>query len=207
MSTNVTWHEGLVTPDERRRLLGHGAAVLWLTGLSGSGKSTLARRIEKALVERGVVAYVLDGDNVRHGLSADLGFSAADRRENIRRVAEVARLLVDAGVLVITAFISPARDDRERARAIVSEARFLEVFVATPLEVCEARDPKGLYRRARAGELRDFTGIDAPYEAPEAPALVVGDDGADVEASRDRVIALLVARGLVPAAARDERDG
>lgn len=197
MSENVTWHEGLVTSDERRRLLGHGASVLWLTGLSGSGKSTLARQIEQTLVARGVLAYVLDGDNLRHGLSSDLGFSAEDRRENIRRVAEASRLLLDAGVLVLTAFISPFREDRDRARAIIGDERFLEIFVATPIEVCEARDPKGLYRRARAGEIRDFTGLGSPYEPPGSPALVVGADGASVEVSAHAVIALLEARGVL----------
>src|SRR5690606_14524315 len=153
------WHHGEVSPAERASLLGHEAACLWLTGLSGSGKSTLARRVEKRLVERGALAYVLDGDNVRHGLNADPGFGPEDRKENIRRIAEVARLSVDAGASGLTAFISPYRGDRALARALVPEGRFLEVHVSTPLEVCEARDPKGLYRRARAGEIASFTGI------------------------------------------------
>ncbi|HEY8429121.1 MAG TPA: adenylyl-sulfate kinase [Sandaracinaceae bacterium] len=195
-ATNVTWHAGEVSAEDRERLLGHGAACVWLTGLSGSGKSTLARRIERRLVERGVLAYVLDGDNVRHGLNADLGFGPEDRAENIRRIAEVARLFVDAGAVVLTAFISPYREDRARARALLPEGRFVEVYVATPLEVCEARDPKGLYRRARAGEIRDFTGLDAPYEAPDAPELVVDTGAADVDACAGRVIAYLESRGL-----------
>lgn len=196
-ATNVTWHEGEVGAEDRARLLGHGAACLWLTGLSGSGKSTLSRRVERRLVERGVLAYVLDGDNVRHGLNRDLGFGPEDRAENIRRVAEVARLFVDAGAIVLTAFISPYREDRARARALLPEGRFLEVHVATPLSVCEARDPKGLYRRARAGEIQGFTGLDAPYEPPEAPELSVDTSEADLDACAERVIEHLRARSLI----------
>ncbi len=178
-------------------MLGHGAACLWLTGLSGSGKSTLARRLEKRLVDRGVLAYVLDGDNVRHGLNRDLGFGPEHREENIRRIGEVARLFVDAGAIVITAFISPYRADRAEVRALLSEGQFLELHVATPLEVCEARDPKGLYRRARAGEITEFTGIDAPYEEPEAPELRVDTSTADLDACATEVIGELRARGLL----------
>lgn len=199
MSTNLTWHHGLVSADDRRRLLGHGGAILWLTGLSGSGKSTVARLVEKRLVERGVLAYVLDGDNVRHGLNADLGFGEKDRAENIRRISEVARLMADAGVIVLTAFISPFRADRARARAIAAEGTFLEVHVATPLEECERRDPKGLYAKARAGQIKDFTGLDSPYEAPEAPELVIGADGRSAEACAAELIALLEARALIGA--------
>lgn len=196
-ATNITWHSGEVSAGDRERLLGHGAACLWLTGLSGSGKSTLARRVEKRLVERGVLAYVLDGDNVRHGLNRDLGFGPEQRAENIRRIAEVARLFVDAGAIVLTAFISPYREDRASARALLPEGRFVEIHVATPLSVCEARDPKGLYRRARAGEIRDFTGLDAPYEPPDAPELIVDTSEADLDVCADRVIAHLEARGLL----------
>jgi adenylylsulfate kinase len=196
-ATNVTWHHGEVAPEERARLLGHRAACVWLTGLSGSGKSTLARRIEKQLVERGVLAYVLDGDNVRHGLNRDLGFGPEARTENIRRIGEVARLFVDAGAIVLTAFISPYREDRATARALLPEGQFIELHVATPLEVCEARDPKGLYRRARAGEIRDFTGLDAPYEEPDAPELRVDTSRADLDACAAEVIAGLEARGLL----------
>ncbi len=194
---NITWHHGEVGREERARVLGHGAACVWLTGLSGSGKSTLANRIERRLVERGVLAYVLDGDNVRHGLNADLGFGPDARKENIRRIGEVARLFVDAGAIVLTAFISPYREDRAQVRALVPEGTFVEVHVATPLAVCEARDPKGLYRRARAGEIRDFTGLDAPYEAPESPELVVDTSQADLDACAARVIEWLEQRGLV----------
>ena len=196
MSTNITWHHGHVSADDRRKMLGHGGAILWLTGLSGSGKSTVARLAEKKLVERGVLAYVLDGDNVRHGLNADLGFGEKDRTENIRRIAEVAKLMADAGVVVLTAFISPFRVDRARARAVALEGTFFEVHVATPLEECERRDPKGLYKKARAGEIADFTGLTSPYEAPESPELVIGADGASPEACAAQLIELLEQRGL-----------
>jgi adenylylsulfate kinase len=199
MSTNITWHHGHVSADDRRKMLGHGGAILWLTGLSGSGKSTVARLAEKQLVERGVLAYVLDGDNVRHGLNADLGFGDKDRTENIRRIAEVAKLMADAGVVVLTAFISPFRADRARARSIAIEGTFFEVHVATPLEECERRDPKGLYKKARAGEIADFTGLTSPYEAPESPELVIGADGASPEACAAQLIELLEQRGLVGA--------
>lgn len=164
---NVIWHAHAVTRAEREALHGHQGVVLWFTGLSGSGKSTVAGALEQALRQQGVSTYLLDGDNVRHGLCRDLGFSDDDRKENIRRVGEVAKLMVDAGLVVLTAFISPHRAERQMVREMVGEGRFIEVFVDTPLAICEARDPKGLYRKARAGELRNFTGIDAAYEAPE----------------------------------------
>lgn len=168
---NVVWHSHLVTREARETLHGHRGVVLWFTGLSGSGKSTLAGALETALHERGVSTYLLDGDNVRHGLCGDLGFSEADRKENIRRVGEVANLMVDAGLVILTAFISPHRAERDMVRQRVGEGRFIEVFVDTPLAVCEARDPKGLYKKARAGELPNFTGIDAVYEAPIHPEI------------------------------------
>ncbi|WP_313110101.1 adenylyl-sulfate kinase [Atlantibacter sp.] len=168
---NVVWHSHLVTREARETLHGHRGVVLWFTGLSGSGKSTLAGALETALHERGVSTYLLDGDNVRHGLCSDLGFSEADRKENIRRVGEVANLMVDAGLVILTAFISPHRAERDMVRQRVGEGRFIEVFVDTPLAVCEARDPKGLYKKARAGELANFTGIDAVYEAPIHPEI------------------------------------
>ncbi|MDQ3036979.1 MAG: adenylyl-sulfate kinase [Myxococcota bacterium] len=194
---NLTWHAGQVSAEERARVLGHRAATLWLTGLSGSGKSTIARLAEKALIERGALAYVLDGDNVRMGLNRDLGFGERDREENIRRIGEVSRLMVDAGLIVVTAFISPFRVDRERVRALLPEGAFLEVHVATSIEECERRDPKGLYARARRGEIRDFTGIDSPYEPPDAPELVVGRDGGDAGASAAQIVSMLEARGLL----------
>lgn len=166
---NVVWHTHAVTREDRERLHGHKGAVVWFTGLSGSGKSTIAGALEEALHRLGVSTWLLDGDNVRHGLCSDLGFSDADRKENIRRVGEVANLMVDAGLVVLTAFISPHRAERQRVCERVGAGRFIEVFVDTPLEVCESRDPKGLYKKARAGELRNFTGIDAVYEAPESP--------------------------------------
>jgi adenylylsulfate kinase len=167
-----------VTAPQRARRNGHKGAVLWLTGLSGSGKSTISRALERELFELGMQVYVLDGDNVRHGLNSNLGFSPQDREENIRRIAEVAKLLSDAGIIAVTAFISPYRDDRRRAREIALEAggEFIEVFVNAPLGVCEQRDVKGLYRRARAGEIKEFTGISAPYEAPNDPEVSVRTD-------------------------------
>lgn len=165
---NVVWHDHPVTRAAREQQHGHQGVVLWFTGLSGSGKSTVAGALEQALHQLGVSTYLLDGDNVRHGLCRDLGFSDDDRRENIRRVGEVARLMLDAGLVVLTAFISPHRAERQMVRDLLGEGEFIEVFVDTPLAVCEARDPKGLYKKARAGELRNFTGIDSAYEAPEA---------------------------------------
>lgn len=168
---NVVWHSHEVTRGQREALHQHRGAVLWFTGLSGSGKSTIAGALEVALHARGVSTYLLDGDNIRHGLCRDLGFSDADRRENIRRVGEVARLMADAGLVVLTAFISPHRAERALVRELTGEGNFYEVFVDTPLDICEARDPKGLYKKARAGELANFTGIDSAYEPPLAPEL------------------------------------
>jgi adenylylsulfate kinase len=190
---NLTWHAGELTAADREAALGQRGGVVWLTGLSGSGKSTVARRVERLLVERGFAAYVLDGDNLRLGLNRDLGFSAADRTENIRRVGCVAALFADAGVVCLTAFISPFRADRDTARAATARDRFLEVYVDTPLSVCEARDPKGLYRRARAGEISDFTGISSPYEPPTSPELTLAV--ADVDAMAAAVIQALADRG------------
>lgn len=200
-AANLTWHIGEIDRAGRSRLHGHRGVTLWLTGLSGSGKSTLSHRIERKLLERGCFAYVLDGDNVRHGLNKDLGFSPADRVENIRRIGEVAKLFTDAGAIVLTAFISPYRADRDRVRETMLEGDFLEVHVATPLEVCEQRDPKGLYKKARAGEIPDFTGISAPYEAPLAAELVVDTGAADVDACADIVIAHLERHGYLSPAA------
>lgn len=196
VADNLTRHDGVVAPAQRSELLGHGAACLWFTGLSGSGKSTLARAVEAALIERGALAYVLDGDNLRLGLNADLGFAAEDRRENIRRVRELAGLFVDSGLILLTAFISPYRADRDEARTRLGE-RFHEIHVDPGLGVCEARDPKGLYQRARAGEIADFTGISAPYEAPEAPELRVDTGSQDLARSVDQVLAYLEHAGVV----------
>ncbi|MFI5314675.1 MAG: adenylyl-sulfate kinase [Myxococcota bacterium] len=197
-SENLTSSESHVSRAQREALLRHSAVTLWFTGLSGSGKSTLARALEQELIERRVLAYVLDGDNVRHGLCADLGFSAEDRVENIRRVGEVARLMNESGVLVLTAFISPYRADRARARALLPAGEFLEVFVDCPLDVCERRDPKGLYRKARAGALPDFTGVSAPYEAPDAPELRIATGTRPLAECVRELVAALEERGLIP---------
>ncbi|MFT6142485.1 MAG: adenylylsulfate kinase [Myxococcota bacterium] len=188
VSDNITWHDGHVTAEQRRAILGQRGAVLWFTGLSGSGKSTVARRVEQLLLLAGNQTYVLDGDNLRMGLNQDLGFSAADRSENIRRVGCVAQLFADAGVLCLSAFISPYRADRQAARDRVPQGQFLEVFIDTPLEVCEARDPKGLYKKARAGEIPTFTGISAPYESPENPEIHVETADRSVESCAQEVV-------------------
>jgi len=178
--------------------LGHGATLVWLTGLSGSGKSTVARALEEALVKRGDQAYVLDGDNIRFGLNNDLGFSPEDRTENIRRVGHVAKLFVDSGTIVITAFISPYREDRDAARAIQAESTdFVEVHLDCPLEICESRDPKGLYKKARSGEIAEFTGVSAPYEAPVDPELVLDTGTQTLDESVEALIQHLIARGTL----------
>lgn len=195
--SQVTWHEGRVAPEDRRRLFRQRPVTIWLTGLSASGKSTLAYELEHRLISSGHPCVALDGDNVRHGLNADLGFSPADRRENVRRIAEVAKLFNAAGLIVITAFISPYRDDRDAAKRIIGEQRFLEVFLDAPLEVCEARDPKGLYRKARAGGVSGFTGISAPYERPEYPDMVLRTDLLDASQAAAQVMARLEAGSFI----------
>lgn len=192
-SPNVVWHPGGLARSTRSLITGGPGVTVWLTGLSGSGKSTIAHTVERLLVESGRAAYVLDGDNVRHGLNGDLGFSPGDRTENVRRVAEVARLMADAGLVVLVPVISPYRADRAAARARHAEAGlpFLEVFVDTPIAICEARDPKGLYRLARSGKLTDFTGIDAPYEAPDAPDLVIATMDRTTEACAGDLMQLI----------------
>ncbi|MBN2582469.1 MAG: adenylyl-sulfate kinase [Planctomycetes bacterium] len=193
-SDNLTWHAGSVTAADRGCLLGQRGCVVWLTGLSGSGKSTVARALESRLHEAGRLVFVLDGDNVRHGLNSDLGFSAADRDENIRRIGEVAALMAEAGLIVVTAFISPYREGRAGARKAVGPGRFLEVFLDTPLELCEQRDPKGLYRKARSGELEEFTGVDAPYERPESADLSLDTGRQDVGQCVEAMVQLLAER-------------
>jgi adenylylsulfate kinase len=199
IATNITWHQGNVTRAERRANIGQRGATVWLTGLSASGKSTLAAAVEKALLEQGMHAYVLDGDNIRHGLNKNLGFSAEDRAENIRRVSEVTRLFADAGLISITSFISPYRADRDLARRLHDEAElpFLEVYLEVPLAVAEQRDPKGLYRKARAGQIKGFTGIDDPYEEPLRPELHLHTDLQTVEESMQAVLDLLEAHDLL----------
>lgn len=196
-SDNTVWHRATVTRPRREQLNGHASAVVWFTGLSGSGKSTLAHEVEERLHQIGCRTFVFDGDNVRHGLCGDLGFSAEDRAENIRRIGEMVKLFVDAGVIALTAFISPFRKDRERVRQLVGDRDFLEIYCRCALEVCENRDTKGLYRKARRGEIKDFTGISSPYEPPEYPSLIV-DTGSDpLAVSVDKVIALLRQRGVI----------
>lgn len=196
-SSNVVWHANAVTRADREQRNGHRSLVLWFTGLSASGKSTLANAVEEELHRLGCNTFVLDGDNVRHGLCSDLGFSLEDREENLRRIGETAKLMLEAGVLVLTAFISPMRKDRERVRSLFPHGDFLEIFCDASLDVCESRDPKGLYRRARAGEIGEFTGISSPYEAPVNPELSC-DTGCDsVEASVAKVLELLRERGVI----------
>jgi adenylylsulfate kinase len=196
-SSNTVWHHATVTRARRELQNGHRAAVLWFTGFSGAGKSSLAHAVEEALHRQGVRTFVLDGDNVRHGLCSDLGFSVADRRENIRRIAEAAKLLAEAGVITMTAFISPFRHDRERARSLFPHGDFIEIFCAASLEVCEGRDIKGLYKRARTGEVKEFTGISSPYEPPANPELTVSTGCLPLEACVEQVLSLLRERGLL----------
>ena len=202
-ATNVHWHGGEINRPERAQLLGHGGATLWFTGLSGSGKSTIAVALEQALYERGVLVYRLDGDNIRLGINKNLGFSAEDRAENIRRVGEVSKLFVDGGVIVLSSFISPYLVDRQIVRELhkADNMPFIEVFVDCSLEAAEERDPKGLYKKARAGEIKNFTGIDDPYEAPEAPEVHLHTDQQSLEEEVEHLLALLEKQGLIPAAA------
>ncbi|EKT65545.1 adenylyl-sulfate kinase [Providencia burhodogranariea] len=193
---NIVWHDYLITRQSREKIYGHKGAVLWFTGLSGSGKSTLAGATEHALAAVGVKTYLLDGDNVRHGLCRDLGFSDADRQENIRRIGEVAKLMVDAGLIVATAFISPYREDRERVRNLFEADQFFELHVATPVEICEQRDPKGLYKQARAGKIKQFTGIDSPYQEPLQPELRIDGDQIIAD-SVAQIIALLSIKRVI----------
>ena len=199
-STNVVWHHATVTRERREAQNGHKSCVLWFTGLSGAGKSTLAHAVEEQLHQLGCRTFVLDGDNVRHGLSSNLGFSGDDRRENIRRIGEAAKLMMEAGVIAMTAFISPFRADREAVRNLMPHGDFFEVYCKAALETCEARDVKGLYKKARAGEIKNYTGIDSPYEAPEKPELVVDPDALSIEQSVNEVLKLLQVRGKLPEA-------
>lgn len=198
-SKNIRWHDALVTRVDREAQNGHKSVILWFTGLSGAGKSTLAHAVEQALHARDCRTFVFDGDNVRHGLCADLGFSAEDRVENIRRVGEMAKLFMEAGVIALTAFISPYRADRDRVRQLVPEGEFIEVYCHCPLEVCEQRDVKGLYQKARQGLIKDFTGVSAPYEIPENPELVVDTGGRPLEDCVGQVVAYLRTRGYLAA--------
>jgi adenylylsulfate kinase len=201
VATNITWHAGSVTRPERHQNLGQQGATVWLTGLSGSGKSTIAMALEQVLIQRRRHAYVLDGDNIRHGLNKNLGFSAEDRTENIRRIGEVAKLFSEAGAIVFTSFISPYRADRDAVRELMPAGDFVEVYVAASLDTCESRDVKGLYKKARAGEIREFTGISAPYEEPERPELVIDTNRQSVEESVRQVVAWLEDKGYLAAPA------
>ncbi len=198
-SPNVVRQRGQVSADERAEVLGQRGAVVWLTGFSGAGKSTIAFAVERALIDGGFMAFVLDGDNVRHGLCADLGFSAVDRDENVRRVGEVAGLMSEAGVIVIASFISPFREGRRKARLAAAPGRFFEVFLDTPLSICEQRDPKGLYEKARAGQIADFTGISSPYEPPLDPELVLASGTLALEACVEQVVDMLSDAGVLKA--------
>ena len=190
-SNNITWHDSEVTKEERQNRNGHKSAVIWFTGLSGSGKSTVSVALEKALFNEGKQTYRLDGDNVRHGLNKNLGFSPEDRTENIRRIGEVAKLMVDAGSITVTAFISPYKQDRDNVRAILEDDEFIEVYTKCSVEECENRDPKGLYKKARYGEIPEFTGISAPYEAPDHPEIILDTEHESINQSVDRVIQYL----------------
>lgn len=196
-SSNVSLHRGLVSREDRERLHRHKGCVLWFTGLSASGKSTISHLVEKKLHDMKCSTYVFDGDNVRHGLCGDLGFSDDDRKENIRRIGEMVHLFVDGGVIALTAFISPFRKDRKRVRDIVGDDCFIEIFVDCPIEECIRRDPKGIYAKALRGEIKDFTGISSPYEAPEDPDLILKSAEENFESAADRVVAMLVHKGYI----------
>lgn len=196
-SSNVVWHKSTIKKENRHQLNCHKSAIIWFTGLSGSGKSTISVALESTLYAKGIRTYRLDGDNVRHGLNGDLGFSPEDRNENIRRIGEVAKLMVDAGLFTLTAFISPYREDRDQVRRLVKDHEFVEVYQKATIATCEARDPKGLYKKARLGEIKNFTGIDAPYEEPSNPNIVIDTDKLSVEESVEQIISYLEKKGYI----------
>jgi len=196
-ATNITWHHAQITKADREKLLNQKGVVIWYTGLSASGKSTIAHVVEEKLYDRGILTYVLDGDNIRHGLNKNLGFSPEDREENIRRIGEVSKLFADVGIIAMTAFISPYRADREKARNLHEPGNFIEVFVDAPLSILEERDPKGLYKKARAGEIKEFTGISAPYETPENPEIYLDTSKLNVEQCADAVINYLEHKEMI----------
>jgi len=196
-STNVKWHHGKITKEERAKLLNQKGATIWLTGLSGSGKSTIAVELEHALIENKHQAFILDGDNIRHGLNKNLGFSPEDRTENIRRIGEVAKLFTEANIITVAAFVSPYREDRDNVRKLLGDGEFIEIYVKCSLEVCEERDTKGLYKKARAGEVKDFTGISAPYEEPLNPELTIDSSKLSIEESTRTILDYLEAKGYV----------
>lgn len=205
VTPNVVWHKPTVTRERRDQNNGHRSVILWFTGLSGSGKSTVSHALEEHLYQRGCNTYVLDGDNVRHGLCGDLGFSDEDRNENIRRIGEMAKLFLDAGVIILSAFISPFRADRQRARDLVNEGDFIEIHCHCPLEVCESRDPKGLYKKARAGLIQGYTGISSPYEEPKNPEIKIDTSIMSIEECVEAVTNILESRGIIPAAPEKAR--
>ncbi len=196
-ATNIKWHHGKITKEDRTKLLNQKGATIWLTGLSGSGKSTIAVELEHALIENKHQAYILDGDNIRHGLNKNLGFSPEDRTENIRRIGEVAKLFTEANIITIAAFVSPYREDRDNVRKLLGHGEFVEIYVKCSLEVCETRDTKGLYKKARAGEVKDFTGISAPYEEPLNPELTIDSSKLSVEESTREILNYLEEKGYV----------
>lgn len=196
-SQNITWHNAIITKEEREQLLGQKGVTLWFTGLSQSGKSTLTTEVEKRLYERGYLTYILDGDNIRHGLNRNLGFSPEDREENIRRIGEVAHLFSQAGIINMTAFISPYRADRKRARDLAKEGEFIEIFCKCSLDACEERDQKGLYKKARSGEVPEFTGISAPYEEPDNPEILIETDKEGIEQGVSKIISYLEKKGFI----------
>jgi adenylylsulfate kinase len=196
-SQNITWHHAFITKEDRERLLAQKGVTLWFTGLPQSGKSTLATELEKALFERGHITYILDGDNIRHGLNKNLGFSPEDREENIRRIGEVAHLFSQAGIINMTAFISPYRADRKKARDLAREGEFIEIFCKCSLDICEQRDGKGHYKKARAGEIPEFTGISAPYEEPESPELIIETDKLTIDEGVNQILSYLEKKGII----------
>lgn len=197
-SSNILWHQGKITISDREKLNDHPAACLWFTGLSGSGKSTLSVEVESLLFQKGIHTYILDGDNIRHGLNNDLSFSDADRKENIRRIGEVAKLFVDAGMIVLTAFISPFRADRDFVRSLIPEGKFIEIFVDCDLATCDKRDPKGLYKKARENKIGDFTGLSSPYEKPKNPELVIfNGENSDLNKNATLIIELLLQKNII----------
>jgi len=196
-ATNITWHQSLISKENREGLLNQKGVVIWFTGLSSSGKSTIAHAVEEELYKRGHLCYVLDGDNIRHGLNKNLGFSPEDREENIRRIGEVANLFAKAGLITMTAFISPYRRDRDKVRQLLEDGEFIEIFVKVSLDQAEQRDPKGLYQKARSGEIKEFTGISAPYEEPFSPELVIDTDEQDPEESKNLVIQYLEEKNII----------
>jgi len=194
---NIIWHKQNINKNDRTTLLSQKPCILWFTGLSGSGKSTIANAVEKQLFRRGIKTYLLDGDNIRHGLNKDLGFSEIDRIENIRRIGEVSKLFVDAGLITLTAFISPFKSDRQTARSLVNYDEFIEIFIDAPLDVCEKRDPKGLYKKARNGIIKNFTGIDSPYETPSEPQIHINTNKHNINECTDKIINYLIKFGYI----------